>query len=83
MEKEAEKQGVITGKRKFKLATQRNYWKRLQREAYRKKKENLKNIHLIVSVNRKCNQLSAQEASKVIGKQWDKLIDTVKASQEQ
>lgn len=65
--------GIIIAKKNVKLAVQRNRIKRLIRENFRKKRELLKPLDIIVIANKGIDRLSNFEINKALDYQWKKI----------
>ena len=66
--------GLMVGKRIAKLAVTRNSIKRVIRESFRAKQNEIKGFDIVVIARHQCDTLSKAELRKGLDKLWQKLI---------
>lgn len=66
--------GIIVSKRNVSKSAERNYFKRIIREHFRLTKNKLKNIDLVVFVNKVRRKLSKKELNVFLEKQFSKIM---------
>lgn len=66
--------GLMVGKRVANLAVTRNRIKRVIRESFRAKQNDLKGLDIVVIARHQCDKLSKQELREGIDKLWERLI---------
>lgn len=66
--------GLVIAKKNIRLAVNRNRMKRLIRESFRQRQQNLAGIDAIVLARRGMDELENSELSAQIEKQWQRII---------
>ena len=66
--------GLVVAKKNIKLAVQRNRFKRLIRESFRLKQQQLVGLDIVVLARRDFDTLDNSTATKIFDGLWNKLI---------
>ncbi|NHN38827.1 ribonuclease P protein component [Pseudomaricurvus alcaniphilus] len=66
--------GLVIGKKNVRLATSRNQIKRLLRETFRLRQQELAGLDIVILARRGLDQLDKKNQHKLFDKQWSRLI---------